>query len=237
MGMNQQNKHPPMGELAWILGILLCSLGVCFSAKSGFGVSMVVAPAYVLHCKLSELWAFFSFGVAEYVLQGALILLLCLVLRRFKWKYLLSFGTAVLYGVSLDGWRLLFGGDVYGELWQRCLSCAGGATVTALAIALLLRTYLPQQSYELVVKELSICRGWALGRVKWIYDLSSLGVSILLMLALFGRFDPEMIGAGTLLLTVINTPLITFFGKLLDRFFAFTPLFPGFFGWFQKNMD
>ena len=235
--MTRKNKLSRMGEPAWILGILLCSLGVCFSAKSGFGVSMVVAPAYVLHCRLSELWAFFSFGVAEYVLQGALIVLLCMALRRFKWKYLLSFVTAVLYGVSLDGWRLLFGEDVYGELWQRGLSCACGAAVTAFAIALLLRTYLPQQSYELVVKELSVCRGWALGRVKWIYDLSSLGVAILLMLALFGRFDTEMVGAGTLLLTVINTPLITMFGKLFDRFFDFTPMFPKFFRAFQRYCD
>ncbi len=235
--MKRQDKLSRMGELAWILGVVLCSLGVCLSAKSGFGVSMVVAPAYVLHCKLSELWEFFSFGVAEYVLQGALILLLCAVLRRFKWKYLLSFGTAVFYGVTLDGWRLLLGEDVYGEFWQRCMSCGCGALVTAFAIALLLRTYLPQQSYELVVKELSVCRGWALGRVKWIYDLSSLGVAILLMLALFCRFDPEMVGAGTLLLTVINTPLITFFGKLLDRFFDFTPFFSRFFRLFQRYFD
>ena len=37
--MTQKNKLSRMGEPAWILGILLCSLGVCFSAKSGFGVS------------------------------------------------------------------------------------------------------------------------------------------------------------------------------------------------------
>ena len=134
--MKGSKKLSRMGEPAWILGILLCSLGVCFSAKSGFGVSMVVAPAYVLYRKASLFLDFFSFGVGEYVLQGALVVLLCLVLRRFKWKYLLSFGTAVLYGVSLDGWRLLFGENVYGELWQRGLSCAFGALVTALAIAL-----------------------------------------------------------------------------------------------------
>ena len=235
--MKETKKLSRMGEPAWLLGILLCSLGVCFSAKSGFGVSMVVAPAYVLYRKAALFLDFFSFGVGEYVLQGALVVLLCLILRRFKWKYLLSFGTAVLYGVSLDGWRLLFGEDVYGELWQRGLSCAFGALVTAFAIALLLRTYMPQQSYELVVKELSVCRGWALGRVKWIYDLSSLGAAILLMLVLFGRFDTEMVGAGTLLLTVINTPLITMFGQLLDRFFDFTPMFPRFFAVFQRYFD
>lgn len=211
------------GEIAYLLGIVLCALGVCFSAKSGFGVSMVVAPAYVLHCKLSPYLPFFSFGVAEYVLQGALIVLLCLAVRRVRLKYLLSFGTAVLYGVVLDLWRLLFGEAVYEQMWQRCLSCAFGAVVTALAIALLLRTYLPQQGYELVVKELTDRFGWNMGKVKWIYDISSLVLAIVMMLCFFGRFDMEMIGVGTLLLTVINTPLITLCGRLLDKLSDFSP--------------
>lgn len=214
------------GELAYMLGIILCALGVCFSAKSGFGVSMVVAPAYVLHCKLSPLFPFITFGVAEYLLQGTLIVLLCLAVRRVRFKYLLSFGTAVLYGVVLDGWRLLFGEAVYTELWHRCLSCAFGAIVTAFAIALLLRTYLPQQGYELVVKELSERYGRTLGKVKWIYDISSLVLAVCMMLLFFGKFSFEMIGVGTLLLTVINTPLITLCGKILDRYFKFTPAIP-----------
>jgi phosphatidylglycerophosphate synthase len=89
----------------------------------------------------------------------------------------------------------------------------------------------------LVVKELSDRYGWAMGRVKWIYDMSSLVVAILLMLLLFGEFSFSMIGAGTLLLTLVNTPLITGFGKLLDRFFVFTPFFPRFHGFFQKHFD
>jgi uncharacterized membrane protein YczE len=235
--MAKSKKIAGMGELAYVLGVILCALGVCFSAKSGFGVSMVVAPAYVLHCKLEPLLPFFSFGVAEYVLQGGLILLLCPFVGRFKKKFLLSFGTAVFYGVVLDFWRMLFGTEVPNELWQRAFFCGLGGCITAFAIALLLRTYLPQQGYELVVKELSDRYGWAMGRVKWIYDMSSLVVAILLMLLLFGEFSFSMIGAGTLLLTLVNTPLITGFGKLLDRFFVFTPSFPRFHGFFQKHFD
>ena len=175
--------------------------------------------------------------MAEYVLQGGLILLLCPFVGRFKKKFLLSFGTAVFYGVVLDFWRMLFGTEVPNELWQRAFFCGLGGCITAFAIALLLRTYLPQQGYELVVKELSDRYGWAMGRVKWIYDMSSLVVAILLMLLLFGEFSFSMIGAGTLLLTLVNTPLITGFGKLLDRFFVFTPFFPRFHGFFQKHFD
>lgn len=235
--MTERKKIPGMGELAYVLGVVLCALGVCFSAKSGFGVSMVVAPAYVLHCKLEPILPFFFFGVAEYVLQGGLILLLCPVIGRFKKKFLLSFGTAVFYGVVLDLWRETFGTEIPAELWQRIFYCGLGACVTAFAIALLLRTYLPQQGYELVVKELSDRYGWAMGRVKWIYDMTSLAVAVLLMLLLFGEFSLSMIGIGTLLLTLINTPLITGFGRLLDRFFDFTPFFPRFHSFFEKHFN
>ena len=235
--MAKSKKITGMGELAYVLGVILCALGVCFSAKSGFGVSMVVAPAYVLHCKIQPFLPFFSFGVAEYVLQGGLILLLCPFVGRFKKKFLLSFGTAVFYGVVLDFWRMLFGTEVPNELWSRVFFCGLGGCITAFAIALLLRTYLPQQGYELVVKELSDRYGWAIGRVKWIYDMTSLVVAILLMLLLFGEFSFSMIGAGTLLLTLVNTPLITGFGKLLDHFFVFTPKFPRFHQGFEKHFN
>lgn len=222
----QKKKVGGGAEAAWVLGVLLCSLGVCLSAKSGFGVSMVVAPAYVLFNRLHAVLPFLTFGAAEYLLQGVLLVALCVAVRRFRVRYLLSFGTAVCYGLALDLWRQLFGDNVCALLWQRCLCCAAGAVITAFAIALFLRTYLPQQVYELFVKELTERYSLRLGRVKWIYDIASLLTAILLMLLLFGSFSTDMIGIGTLLLTVINTPLISLWGKVLDRFFRFTPSFP-----------
>lgn len=226
--LNRSGKIGGMGELAWVLGVLLCSLGVCFSAKSGFGVSMVVAPAYVLYHRLSDVLPFLTFGAAEYLLQGVLLIGLCVGVQRFRWKYLLSFGTAVCYGLALDFWRILLGSEVCPLLWQRCACCAAGAVITALAIALYLRTYLPQQVYELVVKEVTDRYRLRLSVVKWVYDIGSLLLAVGCMLLLFGRFSTDMIGIGTLLLTVINTPLIALSGKFLDRFFEFTPALPRF---------
>ena len=215
-------------EIAYFFGILLCALGVTLSAKSGFGVSMVVAPAYVLHRFLSQFLPWFSFGVAEYALQGALILCLALALRRFKWKYLFSFVTAVLYGFCVDLLRSLFGTEVYEALSGRLISGVLGAIVTALAIALLLRTYLPQQAYELVVKEISEQKRRPINRVKWIYDGASLLAAIALMLVFFGGFRFDMIGPGTLILTLVNAPLIALWNKLLDKLSDFSCAAPSF---------
>ena len=180
--------EPDAGALTGADGCSLCTVALSeeeVSSTFSFASSFVASFAF----------SFFSFGVAEYVLQGGLIFLLCPFVGRFKKKFLLSFGTAVFYGVVLDFWRMLFGTEVPNELWQRAFFCGLGGCITAFAIALLLRTYLPQQGYELVVKELSDRYGWAMDRVKWIYDMSSLVVAILLMLLLFGEFSFSMIGS------------------------------------------
>lgn len=226
-----------MGELAWLFAVILCALGVCLTAKSGFGVSMVVAPAYVLHLKLVDALPFFTFGMAEYCLQGLVILILIIVMRRFRYKYLLSFVTAIVYGLALDAWRLLFGPEICTEFSQRLLACAVGIPITAFSIALFLRTYLPQEGYELFVKGLAEGKGYSINKVKWAYDAVSLLTAIVLMLCLFGQFSFEMVGVGTLIMTLINAPLIAFFGKLLDQRIDFSPAFSGFYEWYMKTFD
>ena len=83
-------------ELAYVLGLLLVASGVMLMEKADFGVSMVVAPAYVIYRWLSPMWRFFSFGMAIYCFQAVLLVVMCLVLRKFRISYLFSFVTAVI---------------------------------------------------------------------------------------------------------------------------------------------
>ena len=78
-------------ELSYAMGLVIMAFAAAFTAKADFGMSMVVAPAYILHLKVSQLLPWFSFGVAEYVLQGALVLLTIIIMRRFRLSYLFSF--------------------------------------------------------------------------------------------------------------------------------------------------
>ncbi len=229
-------KIKRINELAYFVGMVLCALGVVLSANSGFGVSMVVAPAYVLHRFFIGQFAWFSFGVAEYCLQGAIVLLTALICRRFRAKYLLCFGGILFYGTLVDVWRALLGSAVWQTMGARVLSGIGGAVIVSFAIALLLRTYLPQQAYELCVQEIVFRYNCKLDRVKWTYDLTSLGMAIVLMFVLFGRFDATMIGPGTLILTVVNAPMIAAFGRLLDRFCEFSPAFDRFQKAYEKTV-
>ena len=89
-------------ELSYVLGLVIMAFAAALTEKANFGMSMVVAPAYILHLKVSQFFPWFTFGVAEYVFQGLLVLLTVFLMRGFKRSYLFSFITAFLYGTLLD---------------------------------------------------------------------------------------------------------------------------------------
>lgn len=222
-------KH--CGEAAWVLGVLLIGLGVALVTKGGFGVSMVVAPAYIIHLIVEKVLPWYSFGTSEYILQGVLMLSLWVILKKFKPKILLSFLTAVIYGFVLDGWFLVLGGSApFEQMYMRIISLAAGIVVTSLSIALFFRTYLPQQVYELFVAQIAKKFDKDTSKTKWVYDISSLIVAVIGAIIVSVIFDDikftDCIGIGTVACTIFNAPLISLFGKLLDKFFVFDAAFP-----------
>ena len=96
-------KLGKMNEIAWVAGIVLCALGVCLITKADFGLSMIAAPAYILHTGFIKIFPWYTQGTSEYIFQGVLLILLCIAVRRFRFRYLFSFVTAVLFGLTLDG--------------------------------------------------------------------------------------------------------------------------------------
>ena len=73
-------------ETAYLLGILALAFGTALMEKADFGVSMVVAPAYLVYLKVSEILPSFTFGMAEYSLQALLIIVLSFIMKGFRRK-------------------------------------------------------------------------------------------------------------------------------------------------------
>ncbi|MFU2401626.1 MAG: DUF6198 family protein, partial [Clostridiales bacterium] len=98
---NRKLKIP--SEVVYILAVALLSLAVAMLTAANFGVSMIVAPAYLLSLKVGIL----TFGQAEYVIQAGLFIIFCIVMRGFRAVYLSSFATCLIYGAALDLWRCI----------------------------------------------------------------------------------------------------------------------------------
>ena len=107
-------KNQKYNIINWILGNLFIMLGVAFATKASFGLSMIAAGPYILHVWLHPVFSWFIQGTAEYFYEAVLLAVLCIILREFKLKYLLSFAEAFIVGLILDGWLFLLTGKPTG---------------------------------------------------------------------------------------------------------------------------
>lgn len=230
-------KIPKAAELMWVLGIFLVALGVTMSKKADLGVSMIAAPTFIVYEAIKPLWTSVSVGTVEYLVQGAILLIMCAVVQRVNWRYLLAFAVAVIYGYVMDMWMLVFKNVVLTEAYLKWIMLIAGDVMTAAGVACFFRTYMPLQVHELFVAELSDRYSLKINRVKLVFDMSFLVLSVVLALTIFrdaNTFDWKNIastsyhslGLGTIVTTLINAPIIAVIGKGLDKVFDYTPLFP-----------
>lgn len=220
-------------ELLWLLGNIFVALGVAICNKANLGVSMIAAPAFVIAEAINSL----SIGVTEYIFQGIILILLCVIIRRFNWRFLLAFAVAVFYGYILNFFLWLMADIQINAVWLRWVMLIIGDCITGFGVACFFRTYMPIHVYELFVAEFADRFKFNINRVKWVFDITLLIVSVVLTLTLFGdihTFDWKTlgnssfhsIGLGTIVITAINSPIISFMGKIIDRTFIATPKFP-----------
>ena len=184
-------------------------------------MSMVVAPAYILHLKVSEFLPWFTFGVAEYVFQGLLIIITVLIMRKFKISYLFSFVTAVIYGTLLDGAMTLISTLPENTLAIRLLWYALSTVLCSFAVSLFFHTYISPEAYELIVKEVAQKFNFNINKVKTSYDCISVVLGIIMSFAFFGFGVFKGVGVGTIFCALINGFLIGRFSKLLEKKFDF----------------
>ena len=230
-------KIKKTSELFWLFGIIFVALGVAICSKADLGVSMIAAPAFVVQEAIVPLWSGFTVGVTEYIIQGIMLVIMCVAVRRFNWRYLLAFAVAVLYGYVLDLFLWIIGTAPFNSLWLRWVMLIVGDIVTAFGVACFFHTYMPLQVYELFVAEISARFNIGINKVKRAFDVSLLGVSVVLAIVLFfdvAKFDWSTIvgtsfhsiGLGTLVTTLINSPIIAAMSKLIDKISEPTALFP-----------
>ncbi len=209
-------------EIAYLCGILSLALGTALMEKAAFGISMVVAPAYLLYRKLSLTWSFFTFGMAEYLLQAVLLVVMMLVLRKARVSFLFSFVTAVLYGFVLDGCMALVGLTGAPSLAARIGFFVIGSLLGAVGVAFMFHTYVAPEAYELFVREISTHFGKRISRVKTVYDCVSCLAGLLMSFAFFGFGHFEGIKAGTILCAVANGWLIGQIGRHMEKRWKFS---------------
>ena len=213
-------------EAAYGLGLFCIVFGASLMERANFGMSMIVAPVYVVYRKLAAVLPFFTFGMAEYVMQAILLIAMCLVLRRFRLSDIFSFVTAVIYGLMLDGCMLLTAPLLDSVLAVRLLLCAVGMLLGAAGVSLVFHTYIAPEVYELFTKEVARHFGIELHRFKTGYDCVSCAAAILLSFLFFGFGVFVGVRVGTVVCAIVNGSVIGFCTKFLEARFDFADALP-----------
>ena len=208
-------------EVAYVLGLIGLAWGTAFMEAANFGVSMVVAPAYLIYLKLSQVLEFFSFGMAEYTLQAFLLIILMIVLRKFKVSYLFSFVTAVIYSFFLDGSMRMVALFPHELLALRFALYFLGIIFCAAGVSLLFHTYIAPEVYELFVKEVSSKFKINIHKFKTFYDCMSCFAGIVLSFTFFGFWHFEGVKIGTIVCALLNGWIISQCTHFFERHWEF----------------
>lgn len=214
-------KRTFYNELAYVFGMIFLALGTAFMEAADFGVSMVVAPSYIIHLKVSEYLPFFTFGMASYTFEALLLIVMVILLRKFRVSYLFSFVTAVLYGfvLDIDIWLLSF--INHDSMVLRIIFYIVGLLLCSMGVSFYYHTYISPEVYELFVKEASNKYGIEIHKFKTGYDCISCLVAIILSFCFFGFLHFEGVKWGTVVCALVNGFTISRFTKLFEHFFEF----------------
>lgn len=207
-------------ELVYILGAAILSLATAMLTAADFGLSVIVSPAYLVSVKTG----FLTFGQAEYVVQGILFVLFCIIMRKIKLLYFGAFLSGIIYGFILDLWRTWIphlNPDIYPTgtlpIQLRIVYFVVGFFINVLGVTLYFKNRYYPQVYEFFVKGVSEKYHIELPKFKLAFDLAFLALSLILTLVMFHKI--VAIGVGTLIMACCNGPLIGAYSRWFDKHF------------------
>lgn len=215
-------KKNVSSELIYILANLVMALSVALLSALDMGLSMIVAPAFLLSQKIGV-----TFGQAEYIVQAFVFILLCLVMKKFRVSFIFAFITCLFYGAVLDLIQLipiLKTGALSGlSIFAKVPLFLLGITMTSLAVCLHFRTYLFPQVHDFFVMGVTTRYNLNKTLFKWCTDIVYFIISVCMSFAFFGFGTFNGIGWGTLIMALYNGPMIGLLGKCFDKFFTTAP--------------
>lgn len=213
-------------EFAYLLGVALLAFGTALVERGDLGMSMAVAPAYVLHLKVSQTLPFFTFGIAEYVLQAIVMIVMLILIRKWKHTFLMTAVTTLLYGFLLDLSIGLVALLPHMEFWARLGVYTVGMLLIFAGVAMLFHTYLAPAAYELFIKEVSAKWNFDIHKCKTVYDCTSCLIAILMSFAFFGFGQFQGVKLGTVIAALCGGTFVKLFSRLYERLWDFRDLLP-----------
>lgn len=202
------------GELALVFAVFINSFGVVLMLYSNAGISAISSVPYAF----SEVFPALSLGTWTYLFQGALVLTLMILRKKFIPQYLFSFVVGFFFGEFLD----------LHEMWINILPTSLSCRILyfiisyvllSLGIALSNRCKMPIVPTDLFPRELADITKIPYSRIKIAFDVICLLVTACMTGFLLGHI--KGLGIGTVLAAFTMGKAVSLMGNLLDKKFRF----------------
>lgn len=215
----QQTSTLPVlrGELALLVVVIINSLGVVLMLHSGSGISAISSVPYAF----SEVFPALSLGTWTYIFQGALVLTLMILRRKFVPSYLFSFVVGFAFSEMLNVHKLWVD-TLPTSVPERILYFVISYILLCIGIALSNRCGLPIIPTDLFPRELADITKIRYSRIKVSYDVICLAITGVMTVLLLGHLDG--LGIGTILAAFTMGKVIGWIGDWMDahvRFVSF----------------
>ena len=198
------------GELALLVVVIINSLGVVLMLHSGSGISAISSVPYAF----SEVFTKLSLGTWTYIFQGALVLSLMIMRKKFVAPYLFSFVVGFAFSEMLDVHKLWVD-TLPTSIPERILYFVLSYILLCIGIALSNRCGLPIIPTDLFPRELADITGVRYSRIKVSFDVICLAVTALMTGLLLGHLDG--LGVGTILAAFTMGKVIGLIGDWMDQ--------------------
>lgn len=205
------------GELALLVVVIINSLGVVLMLHSGSGISAISSVPYAF----SEVFPALSLGTWTYIFQGALVLTLMILRRKFVPSYLFSFVVGFAFSEMLNVHKLWVD-TLPTSVPERILYFVISYILLCIGIALSNRCGLPIIPTDLFPRELADITKIRYSRIKVSYDVICLAITGVVTVLLLGHLDG--LGIGTILAAFTMGKVIGWIGDWMDahvRFVSF----------------
>lgn len=204
--------------ISFILGLLLLSFGIILAVKANYGVTVATSPSFVL----SQRFAVPSFGVFNYLVQGFVFLLTIVVLKKFEMRFILSFGTSVIFGYTIDLFGFLMKNVSLSSHIVRIVFFIASIVIISAGLVFFYRSELPILPFDVFVREVSKKYGITISRFKLGFDIIMCTLAVVLSFAFFGAL--RGVSIGTLVSALTIGPTIGVLMKRFDMIFVVTGL-------------
>ncbi len=191
----------------YILGIIILSIGLTLSAKSGLGMAPVISIPFAIANVLD-----LNFAVITFIAYVSFIVIQALINRDHKkWKYILQVPFTLFFSTMLD----IFGNILnfqYPNLWQNLILLFFGMIATAIGVPMIANMKIILNPADGLALSFGYLLKKDLGFGKNVLDITCVIITSTIGLVFAGKIIG--IGIGTLISMIVVGRIISIFNRI-----------------------